>query len=83
MDEPLGALDPITRSELQQVIKRIQHDLGQTLLLVTHDIAEASALGTRIGVLDNGALIACDTPAVIARSTDPRVRRFLDAVPCV
>jgi len=83
MDEPLGALDPITRAEVQQVIQRIQRDLGQTLLLVTHDIAEASALGTRIGVLDGGALIACDTPPVIARSTDPRVRRFLDAVPCV
>jgi osmoprotectant transport system ATP-binding protein len=83
MDEPLGALDPITRSELQRVIQRIQRDLGQTLLLVTHDIAEAAALGTRIGVLEEGALIACDVPAVIARSADPRVRRFLDAVPCV
>ena len=83
MDEPLGALDPITRADLQRVITRIQRDLGQTLLLVTHDIAEASALGSRIGVLDNGTLIACDAPAAIARSTDPRVRRFLDAVPCV
>ncbi len=83
MDEPLGALDPITRAELQQVIQRIRRELGQTLLLVTHDIAEASALGTRIGVLEDGVLIACDTPAVIARSRDARVRRFLDAVPCV
>ena len=81
MDEPLGALDPITRVDVQQVIQRIRRELGQTLLIVTHDIAEASALGTRIGVLGEGALIACDTPSAIRQSTDPRVRRFLDAVP--
>jgi osmoprotectant transport system ATP-binding protein len=83
MDEPLGALDPVTRAELQRVVQRIQRQLRQTLLLVTHDIAEAFVLGDRIGVLDGGALIVCDTPDVVARSTDPRVRRFLDAVPAV
>jgi osmoprotectant transport system ATP-binding protein len=83
MDEPLGALDPITRVEVQRVIQRIQRELGQTLLIVTHDIAEAAALGTRIGVLEEGALIACDSPPAIARSTDPRVRRFIDAVPAI
>lgn len=83
MDEPLGALDPITRVEVQGVLQRIRRQLGQTLFLVTHDIAEAAALGTRIGVLDEGTLIACDSPEVIARSTDPRVRRFLDAVPAL
>ena len=83
MDEPLGALDPITRVEVQAVIQRVRRELGQTLFLVTHDIAEASALGSRIGVLEEGRLIACDTPAAIARSEDPRVRRFLDAVPLV
>lgn len=83
MDEPLGALDPVTRVEVQGLIQRIRRELGQTLFLVTHDIAEATALGTRIGVLEEGALIACDAPAAIARSTDPRVRRFLDAVAVV
>lgn len=83
MDEPLGALDPITRVEVQQVIQRIRGELGQTLFLVTHDIAEASALGSRIGVLEDGGLIVCDTPSAVARSQDPRVRRFLDAVPLV
>ena len=52
MDEPFGALDPITRIELQRVFQRIQRDLRQTVLLVTHDIAEACSLGTRVGVLD-------------------------------
>jgi osmoprotectant transport system ATP-binding protein len=83
MDEPLGALDPVTRAELQRVVQRIQRDLRQTLLLVTHDIAEAFVLGNRIGVLDDGALVVCDAPDIVARSTDPRVRRFLDAVPAV
>ena len=83
MDEPFGALDPITRVEIHQVIQRIRRELHQTLLIVTHYIAEASELGTRIGVLSEGALIACDAPGVIARSTDPRVRRFLDAVPAL
>jgi osmoprotectant transport system ATP-binding protein len=81
MDEPLGALDPITRTEVQRVIQKIQRELQQTLLLVTHDIAEAFALATRVGVLEEGTLIACDTPSLILRSTDARVRRFLDTVP--
>ena len=81
MDEPFGALDAVTRNELQTLVRRIQRELQQTLLLVTHDIAEAAVLGTRIGVLDDGALIACDTPAAIWNSQHPRVRLLLDAVP--
>ena len=81
MDEPFGALDAVTRNELQTLVRRIQRDRHQTLLLVTHDIAEAAVLGTRIGVLDDGALIACDTPAAIWNSQHPRVRQLLDAVP--
>ena len=81
MDEPFGALDPVTRRELQRAFSRIQQELRQTVLLVTHDIAEAVALGTRVGILDDGALIICDTPAVVLRSADARVRRFLEPVP--
>ena len=81
MDEPFGALDPITRSELQREFQRIQRELNKTVLLVTHDMAEAFALAQRVGVLDSGRLIICDTPAGISRSADPRVRRFFDAVP--
>jgi osmoprotectant transport system ATP-binding protein len=77
MDEPFGALDPITRAELRREFQRIRRELGKTVLIVTHDMAEAMALGDRIGVLDGGRLIACDTPAAIARSADPRVRRFV------
>jgi osmoprotectant transport system ATP-binding protein len=81
MDEPFGALDAITRAELQREFQRIQRELRQTALLVTHDMAEAFALGHRVGLLDEGRLIVCDTPEVVQRSSDPRVRRFLDAVP--
>ena len=81
MDEPFGALDAITRAELQREFQRIQRELQQTALLVTHDMAEAFALGNRVGLLDEGRLIVCDTPDVVQRSSDPRVRRFLDAVP--
>ena len=81
MDEPFGALDPITRTELQREFQRIQRELNKTILLVTHDMAEAFRLAQRVGVLDNGRLIICDTPAGISRSLDPRVRRFFDAVP--
>ena len=81
LDEPFGALDPITRVELQRTFQRIQRELQQTALLVTHDMAEAFALGTRVGVLDEGRLVACDAPAAVARSGDPRVRLFLDTVP--
>jgi osmoprotectant transport system ATP-binding protein len=80
MDEPFGALDPVTRVELQREFQRIQRELQQTAIIVTHDIAEAFTLGTRVGVLDEGRLIACDTPEVIAQSVDPRVRRFLDTL---
>jgi osmoprotectant transport system ATP-binding protein len=81
MDEPFGALDPITRAELRREFRRIQRELQQTVLLVTHDIAEAFALGSRVGVLDEGRLIICETPAAVARASDARVRQFLDAVP--
>ena len=80
MDEPFGALDPITRTELQREFQRIQRMLQQTALVVTHDMAEAFTLGTRVGVIDEGRLIVCDTPAVVARSTDSRVRHLVDAM---
>jgi osmoprotectant transport system ATP-binding protein len=77
MDEPFGALDPITRTELHGEFRRIQDRLRKTVLIVTHDMREAWALADRIGVLDSGRLIACESPAVLGTSTDPRVRELL------
>ena len=79
MDEPFGALDPITRAEMHAEFRRIQQELGKTTVLVTHDMDEALALGSRVAVVEAGRLIACDTPEQIVRSTDPRVRALLDA----
>ena len=69
MDEPFGALDPVTRRQLQDEFRRIQSRLRKTVLLVTHDMAEAMALADRIGVLDAGP-----ADLVRARGRHPRVR---------
>ena len=80
MDEPFGALDPVTRVELQTEFRRIQDRLNKTIIIVTHDMAEALSLADRVAVLENGTVVAYDTPAAIVLSADPRVRRLLDAV---
>lgn len=62
MDEPFGALDPVTRATLQQEIIRIHELLGRTIVLVTHDIEEALRLGSRIVLMDNGQVVQQGTP---------------------
>jgi osmoprotectant transport system ATP-binding protein len=83
MDEPFGALDPLTRAELHAEFRRIQTRLRKTVIIVTHDMGEAFALADRVGVIEDGTLIANDRAAAVAASTDPRVRRLLDAVPVI
>jgi multiple sugar transport system ATP-binding protein len=65
MDEPLSSLDAKLRNDLRLELKRIQQDLGATLLYVTHDQIEAMTLATRIGVLERGALVQVGTPQQI------------------
>ena len=77
MDEPFGALDPVTRAELHGEFRRIQAVLAKTVVIVTHDMAEAFALATRVGVLDGGRIAQIDAPATLARSSDARVRPLL------
>jgi osmoprotectant transport system ATP-binding protein len=79
MDEPFGALDPITRRELQKEFLRIQARLRKAVILVTHDMAEALTLGDRLGVLEEGRLVWCDRPDTVFESADPRVRLLLDS----
>jgi osmoprotectant transport system ATP-binding protein len=81
MDEPFGALDPLTRAEVRHTFANAQTRLRTTVMIVTHDIAEAFELATRIGIVDGGELLVYDTPAKVAASGDPRVRAFIDAVP--
>jgi len=80
MDEPFGALDPITRVELHREFRRIQAALRKTVLFVTHDMREACALANRIGVLHEGRLLACGSPAALRASTDPFVRLLFDSM---
>jgi osmoprotectant transport system ATP-binding protein len=77
MDEPFGALDPVTRSELHHEFRRIQNRVRKTIVIVTHDMTEAFALASRIGVVADGRLVALDEPGAIARSRDERVRPLL------
>jgi osmoprotectant transport system ATP-binding protein len=77
MDEPFGALDPVTRSELHGEFRRIQSAVRKTIVIVTHDMAEALSLATRIGVLADGVLVALAPPAAIATSGDPSVEAML------
>ena len=79
LDEPFGALDPVTRRQLQIEFRRIQTRLRKSVLLVTHDMGEAMMLGDRIGVMDEGRLIWSGPPQKIGECNDPRVRRVVDA----
>jgi osmoprotectant transport system ATP-binding protein len=78
MDEPFGALDPITRAEIHREFRRIQERVRKTVVLVTHDMAEAFALGTHVGVLADGELAIVGKPAAVAQSADARVRPLLE-----
>ena len=67
MDEPFGAVDEITRGQLQEELQKIHRENGITILFVTHDIGEALKLGTRMLVLDQGQIQQCDAPAAVLR----------------
>jgi osmoprotectant transport system ATP-binding protein len=79
MDEPFGALDPVTRAELHAEFRRIQSQVRKTVVLVTHDMREAFALADRVGVLDDGRLVAFDRPAALKESVEPAVRTLMAA----
>lgn len=79
MDEPFGALDPITRAELHDQFRELQRRLRRAVVLVTHDMAEAFALADRIAVLHDGEIIACATPDALAASSDSRVTALVRA----
>ncbi|MBO0475965.1 betaine/proline/choline family ABC transporter ATP-binding protein [Vagococcus sp. DIV0080] len=67
MDEPFGALDPITRDALQDFVKELQEKMGKTIVFVTHDMDEALKLATKIVVMSYGKVVQCDTPENILR----------------
>jgi len=80
MDEPFGAIDPITRTRLQDEFLRILHDLKKTIVFVTHDIDEALRMGDRVAILRDGALVQYDTPgAILSAPADAFVEQFVGA----
>jgi osmoprotectant transport system ATP-binding protein len=76
LDEPFGALDPVTRVELQHMFIDLRDTLGKTALLVTHDVREALLLGNRIGVLHNGRLVFLGGRSEFLKAQDEEVRAF-------
>lgn len=76
LDEPFGALDPVTRVELQQQFLDLRDRLNKTALLVTHDVREALLLGTRIGVLHNGRLVFLGGRSEFLKADEKEVRAF-------
>lgn len=76
LDEPFGALDPITRRDIQQEFKTLQQELGKTMVFVTHDIAEAFVLGDRIGLLKDGEMVLLGAPADLLESSHAEARAF-------
>jgi osmoprotectant transport system ATP-binding protein len=80
LDEPLGALDPLIRAELQADLRRIFRDLKKTVVLVTHDLTEAGRLGDLIVLLRDGAIVQRGTLAELARAPrDAFVTQFINA----
>jgi len=79
MDEPFGALDPLTRADLQREFLSLQQQLRKTVLFVTHDLHEALLLGTRIALLEEGRLVSIGSPQQFLNSSDPLVHRYVQA----
>jgi osmoprotectant transport system ATP-binding protein len=80
MDEPFGAVDPITRTRLQNELLKILRKLRKTIVFVTHDVDEALRMGDRIAILRDGRLVQHGTPAaILARPADAFVEEFLGA----
>jgi len=78
MDEPFGAIDPITRAKLQDEFLRILRELGKTIVFVTHDIDEAIRMGSRIAILRGGKLVQYDTPErILSHPADAFVEAFV------
>jgi len=80
LDEPFGALDPLTRAEMQSMLRDLLARVGKTTLLVTHDLDEALYLAQRTVFLDAGRIVADLAAAEVLTSTNPHVRGYVNAV---
>jgi glycine betaine/proline transport system ATP-binding protein len=81
-DEPFSALDPLIRRDMQNEVIRLHHEVGKTMVFITHDLQEALKLGDRILIMRDGALVQMGTPAeVVGAPADDYVRDFVSDVP--
>jgi osmoprotectant transport system ATP-binding protein len=80
LDEPFGALDAITRTNLQKEFATLVRDLGKTAVFVTHDLHEAMLLGSRIALMDKGRIVLLGTPEDFRTSELPLAKAYLDTV---
>jgi osmoprotectant transport system ATP-binding protein len=80
LDEPFGALDPLTRASLQREFAELASRLGKTAILVTHDVREALILATRIGLMHKGQLLLVETPERFRTSDHPQARAYLETL---
>jgi len=80
MDEPFGALDPLTRAEMQTMLRGLLQRVGKTVLLVTHDLDEALYLAQRVVFVSEGSVVADLCPEEIVGSDNPYVKDYVSAV---
>jgi len=80
MDEPFGALDPLTRAALQREFVTLQKRLNKTVIFVTHDVREALMLGTRVALMSAGRIVLLDTPGAFLDSEEPHARAYRETL---
>ena len=80
LDEPFGALDPLTRASLQREFADLTSRLGKTAILVTHDVREALILARRIGLMHKGRLVLLETPERFLASDNPQARAYIETL---
>ena len=80
MDEPFGALDPLTRAALQKEFSELSRRLAKTVIFVTHDVREALLLGSRIGLMSAGRLVLLETPEKFLQSDEEQARAYIETL---
>jgi osmoprotectant transport system ATP-binding protein len=80
MDEPFGALDPVTRAEMQREFRALRERLNKTIVFVTHDVREALLLASRIALMDGGRLVGVYSPKDFLNAQEPEVKAFVASI---
>lgn len=80
MDEPFGALDPLTRASLQKEFAELKSRLGKTVIFVTHDVREALLLGSRIALMATGRIVLLETPQEFVKSENKLAQSYLETL---